>query len=104
MKNLSQPRLTHQSLKVLRTFLERPADKLSGADIRRATKLWSGTLYPILIRFEDAGLLTSEWEEIDPSEAERPRRRLYKITGHGIRVANEAFFDLAIPTGNRALV
>ena len=103
MNNLRNPRLTHQSLKVLQTFMKRPVDTLSGADVRRATKLWSGTLYPILIRFENAGLLTSDWEEIDPSEAGRPRRRLYKITGHGIRIANEAFSDLALPAGNRAL-
>ena len=103
MDNSRKPRLTHQSLKVLQTFMERPRGALSGADVRRATKLSSGTLYPILIRFEDAGLLTSDWEEIDPSEAGRPRRRLYKITDHGIRIANEAFSDLGLPAGKWAL-
>ncbi len=102
MGNPRKPRLSHQSLKVLRTFMERPPDTLSGADVRRATKLSSGTLYPILIRFEDAGLLTSDWEEIDPSEAGRPRRRLYKITGAGIGIANEAFADLGLPAGKWA--
>ena len=97
-----KPRLTHQSLKVLQAFMERPRTELSGADVRRTTKLSSGTLYPILIRFEEAGLLTSAWEEVDPSEVGRPRRRLYKITGHGINVANDAFAELGVAAGKWA--
>ena len=66
-------------------------DPLSGADIRRRTKLFSGTLYPILLRFEDAGLLSSKWEGGDPRRLGRPRKRLYRVTGEGIRAANAAF-------------
>jgi PadR family transcriptional regulator, regulatory protein PadR len=45
-----------------------------------------GTLYKALARLEDAGLLTSRWE--DPAAAEgRPRRRLYELTGRGAEVA-----------------
>ncbi len=43
-----------------------------------------GTLYKALTRMEAAGLLSSRWE--DPSaaaEADRPRRRLYKVTPAG---------------------
>lgn len=43
-----------------------------------------GTLYKALSRMEAAGLLSSRWE--DPTaaaEADRPRRRLYKVTGAG---------------------
>lgn len=43
-----------------------------------------GTLYKALSRMEAAGLLSSRWE--DPTaaaEADRPRRRLYKVTGVG---------------------
>lgn len=43
-----------------------------------------GTLYKALSRMEAAGLLSSRWE--DPAaaaEADRPRRRLYKVTGAG---------------------
>lgn len=45
-----------------------------------------GTLYKALGRMEDAGLLTSRWE--DPSiavEEGRPTRRLYGVTGAGER-------------------
>jgi PadR family transcriptional regulator PadR len=53
-----------------------------------------GTLYKALSRMEAAGLLSSRWE--DPSEAaeaNRPRRRLYKVTGAG-----EAAVAAADPT------
>ena len=99
MANRNSPRLTHQSLKVLQVFMEKPRDAFSGADIRRKTQLISGTLYPILLRFEDAGILTSKWEEADPRELGRPRKRLYTITGDGINVASDAFRYLGLTPG-----
>jgi PadR family transcriptional regulator PadR len=48
-----------------------------------------GTLYKALGRLEEFGLLSSHWE--DPAMAEgRPRRRLYVLTGQGMRVAERA--------------
>lgn len=45
-----------------------------------------GTLYKALGRLEEAGLLTSRWEEETVATAEgRPRRRLYEVTGAGER-------------------
>jgi DNA-binding PadR family transcriptional regulator len=92
----SPVRLTHQGLKILSTFLAQPTDKLSGADLIRATNLASGTLYPILLRFEEAGLLESEWETGDPRELGRPRRRLYRVTPTGQLVAREALEPLMV--------
>jgi DNA-binding PadR family transcriptional regulator len=46
-----------------------------------------GTLYKALGRLEEFGLLTSRWEELDASSQGRPRRRLYELTGDGLRVA-----------------
>lgn len=40
-----------------------------------------GALYKALGRLERGGLLDSRWEDIDPVDAGRPRRRLYKVTG-----------------------
>ena len=91
------PQITIQTLKVLATFASPRADKLSGAEIARETKLLTGTLYPILARLEDAGWLRSEWETGDPSELGRPRRRLYQITGLGVRKSNVAIRALALP-------
>ena len=43
-----------------------------------------GTLYKALGRLEDAGLLSSRWEDHEPAEeAGRPRRRLYRVTSAG---------------------
>jgi DNA-binding MarR family transcriptional regulator len=63
------PRLSHQGLQVLRVFYEQPKESFAGADIWRRTGIIAGTLYPILMRFERAGWLESEWEQLNPSEA-----------------------------------
>ena len=90
-KHNSEPRISLQSLKVLRVFVDDPSDQKSGADIRAITGLASGTVYPILLRFEQAGWLQSEWEKVDPSEVQRPRKRLYRITPTGLSRASEEF-------------
>ncbi len=59
-----------------------------------------GTLYKALSRLEEFGLLSSRWE--DAAEAEgRPRRRLYELTGEGVRVAERALADKAIGRSRR---
>ena len=50
-----------------------------------------GTLYKALGRMEKAGLLKSHWEDpVVAADANRPRRRLYRITAQG-----QAAFDAA---------
>jgi PadR family transcriptional regulator, regulatory protein PadR len=95
----NSPRITGPTLKVLAQFLERPTGQISGVEISRATGLASGTLYPILFRLEQAGWLESEWENIVPSQAGRPRRRLYRIKALGQANARAAFREVipAIP-------
>jgi PadR family transcriptional regulator len=95
-------RLTQPTLKVLRFLLEKPREGRSGAEMSKATKVGSGTLYPMLARLEGASWLTSEWESIDPSEAGRPRRRFYKLTGVGHNNAHTALADLQMATGELA--
>ena len=95
-------RLTQPTLKVLRFLLERPREGRSGADMSKATKVGSGTLYPMLARLEAAGWLSSEWESIDPSEAGRPRRRFYKLTAVGQNNARAALADLQMAVGELA--
>jgi PadR family transcriptional regulator PadR len=92
---MPEPRVTIQTLKVLSTLIS--TRDLSGADISRETGLASGTLYPILLRLEEAGWLESRWETEEPSSLGRPRRRLYKVTGLGARRARAAARDLAVP-------
>ena len=45
-------RLTQPTLKVLRFLLEKPREGRSGAEMSKATKVGSGTLYPMLARLE----------------------------------------------------
>ncbi len=62
-----------------------------GFDILDATGLASGTVYPILRRLEDAGLVRSRWEPVERARAEgRPPRRYYELTGSGATTAREA--------------
>ena len=51
----SGPRLTPQTVEVLRLLLTAPAVPRYGRDIARETKLKTGTLHPILARLELAG-------------------------------------------------
>jgi PadR family transcriptional regulator PadR len=81
--------ISFQSAKVLNAFINDPSRELAGADLIIGAQVPSGTLYPILLRFEDAGWLKSRWETGDPSVKGRPLRRLYRITGAGLAKAAE---------------
>lgn len=94
---IETPRLTQQNLRVLKLFSEDPGTALAGADIMKATGLASGTLYAILLRFENYGLLESRWEHESPTVLGRPRRRFYSITLNGRAVAQEALAELTAP-------
>jgi PadR family transcriptional regulator, regulatory protein PadR len=91
-----EPRITGPTLKVLLAFLNSNLPELSGADIRQVTKLASGSLYPILLRLEDAGWLESRWEVAEPVDLGRPRRRLYHCTGLGARKAQSALREIGL--------
>lgn len=55
-----------------------------GFDVSRATGLPSGTVYPALRRLEDAGFVTSAWEDHRLArDAQRPPRKYYEITAKG---------------------
>lgn len=52
-----------------------------GFDIADATGLRGGTVYPILRRLEDGGLVRSQWERVAISRREgRPPRKYYRLT------------------------
>ena len=79
-------RLSPQTLKVLELFLEEPREWRYGYDISRTTGLKSGSLYPILMRLAERGLLETEWET---NEAGKPPRHLYRLTSSGLHLARE---------------
>ncbi|WP_327732917.1 PadR family transcriptional regulator [Streptomyces nojiriensis] len=87
-------KMTAATMRVLRTLLEEPTAPHYGRQLMEATKLQSGSLYPILARLEREGVIAGEQEDIDPKEAGRPARRYYKITGEGARAARQALAEV----------
>ena len=58
-----------------------PADWRYGYELCTETGLRAGSMYPILMRLADRGLLETSWEtEHVPG---RPPRHLYRLTGAG---------------------
>ena len=80
-------RVTAAVSKVLAAFLEDPAVDRYGLDLMRASGHPSGTLYPILLRLQNAGWVEAYWEGIDPVQAGRPARRYYRLTPDGVVAA-----------------
>jgi PadR family transcriptional regulator PadR len=90
----SQPNLTPQMVSVLEVMLVEPTEPWHGFELCKAAQLKSGTVYPLLVRLERAGWLESEWENVNPAEVGRPRRRLYRLTGPGEVNARHAIDQL----------
>ena len=78
-------------MSVLSALCCRPGTWRHGYDIARETGLKSGTLYPILIRLADRGLLESCWEDEQP--AGRPRRHLYRLSSEGLARGREVVIE-----------
>jgi hypothetical protein len=70
---------------VLRALAADPARWRHGYDLGAETGLKAGTLYPILVRLADRGLLEATWE--DPPPQGRPPRHLYRLTQSGLDLA-----------------
>ena len=76
-----------QTLLVLEALTREPGGWRHGYDVARETGLRSGTLYPVLIRLAERGMVEARWD--DRVEAGRPRRHLYRITAEGATVARQ---------------
>ena len=62
-----------------------------GFDIIDVTGMPGGTVYPALRRLEDAGHLTSKWEDARVARGEpRPPRKYYRLTRSGRETLAEA--------------
>ena len=79
-------RSTPQTARVFDALLEASKRWCYGYDISRTTGIKSGTLYPILMRLADRGLLETRWQT---TEAGTPPRHLYRLTADGVRAARE---------------
>lgn len=79
-----------------------------GADIMNVTGEGGGTVYKVLRRLEDRGLVVGRWEAASVAERERrPRRRYYRVTRQGrdeLARALERYRELAVSgLGDEAL-
>ena len=72
--------LSAQAVSVLRALAAEPSRWRYGYDLGTEVHLKSGSLYPILVRLADRGLLEATWE---PGPEGRPPRHLYRLTGAG---------------------
>ena len=82
-----------QTLSVLAVLCEQPSRWQHGYALASTTGLKSGTLYPILIRLSDRGLVEACWQE-EPQPG-RPRRHLYRLTAGGLASAAGALATMA---------
>ena len=69
-----------QTINVLRALAADPAQWRYGYDLATEVELKSGSLYPILVRLADRGLLDTAWE---PGIGSRPPRHLYRLSPTG---------------------
>src|SRR3954471_24227020 len=72
-----------------------------GYELGLEVGLRSGSLYPILVRLSDRGLLESQWETDAPMG--RPPRHLYRLTATGLRYAAAHGRAAATPAPRRRL-
>ena len=72
---------SRQAIDVLGALVRRGDAWSYGYDIARETELKSGSLYPILARLADQGLLEARWEQ--EVGLGRPPRHLYRLTSAG---------------------
>lgn len=84
------PRMTIPSRLLLEALLADPTREMYGAEVGAVAGLPSGTVHPILARFEGLRWLESRWEDIDPRAEGRPARRYYRLTADGVQAARSA--------------
>jgi PadR family transcriptional regulator, regulatory protein PadR len=72
-------------VKVLRALALDPLRWRYGYELGAQIGVRSGSLYPILVRLSDRGLLEAIWEPTPP--AGRPPRHLYRLTEPGAELA-----------------
>jgi PadR family transcriptional regulator, regulatory protein PadR len=85
MERIRRP--SPQTVSVLVALAQDPTGWRYGYDLSQELQLKAGTLYPILMRLADRGLLETAWETDAPHG--RPPRHMYRLTGEGCKMAAE---------------
>jgi PadR family transcriptional regulator, regulatory protein PadR len=96
----SRSQFSAQTLLVLAALCEEPSQWRHGYALAVQTGLKSGTLYPILIRLAERGLVEACWQQ-EPTPG-RPRRHLYRLTAAGLATATGAHASAAGPAARPA--
>jgi PadR family transcriptional regulator, regulatory protein PadR len=76
-----------QTTAVVLALAEQPAAWQYGYQLCQRLDIKPGSMYPILMRLTDRGLLETTWDTDVP--AGRPLRHLYRLTGSGRALATE---------------
>ena len=87
--------LSPKMVDVIKIFLGDPSKEWYGMELMRATRQPSGTMYPILAKFERNGWLSRGKESIDPTVEGRPARQFYRITGAAVTAARLQLAELS---------
>lgn len=80
-----KPNSSPQTRELLAVMLRKPRAWHYGYELSRDTGLSSGTLYPLLMRLSDQGLLESYWQEAE--RPGKPPRHVYRLTSDGLAFA-----------------
>jgi PadR family transcriptional regulator PadR len=84
-----------QTVAVVLALAETPSAWQYGYQLCQRLDLRPGSMYPILMRLADRGLLETTWENDAPTG--RPPRHLYRLTGSGRALAMEFSRSAATP-------
>ena len=87
------PNTSAQTRSLLGAMIRHSRSWQYGYELSKQTGLKSGTLYPLLIRLSDQGLLESKWQE--PEQPGKPARHAYKLTVSGLALGREIAATLA---------
>jgi DNA-binding PadR family transcriptional regulator len=93
-----KPNNSRQTRALLAAFLDRSQTWLHGYDLSKETGLKSGTLYPLLMRLSEQGLMESRWQE--PERPGLPPRHIYRLTASGLALAREQAREAAMIAGD----
>src|SRR5438270_11221693 len=94
-------RPSKQMLILLQALSARTHQWRHGYDLLKETGLSSGTLYPLLIRMTEQGLVEAEWRE--PEQLGRPARHAYRLTSSGVALAQAARASRPAPSSGLSL-
>jgi PadR family transcriptional regulator PadR len=79
---------------------EEPAAWRYGYELCQQLGIKPGSMYPILMRLADRGLLETTWET--GAGPGRPPRHLYRLTAPGLALAEQVAEDVATPARTAA--